>query len=433
MAIDDSVATDVTSSAALGERTLGGCPVMHEGRTAGGCPVMHEDFSRTRAVGSHWQWADELREGSPVYFNTFAQGYWIFTRHEAVRDIYKTPEIFSSESFTPWDPEPIYRFVPTQIDPPDHINYRRILNPWFSPRAIDDAEPMMRELCRTLVERTARAGSCNFVNEFALRFPTEAFLAVIGVDTAEADRFVRWVEDFFAGFGGDTEKLEVMAKALEGIRDYWVQALAERRDDTEPRDGDLASYLMHATVDDRPLTDAEILDMLTVLVLAGLDTTRGELGYMFRHLATHPEHRRALIEDPTVIPSAVDEALRYYTIVFGDGRKVTRDVEFHGVQLKQGEMVYGLVSAANRDPEAYERADEFIPDRKRNNHMGFASGPHRCLGQHLARREMQIAVEEWLRVIPDFHIAGDERQLTERGGGSMMTLMDLPLEWSVER
>ena len=433
MAIDDSVVTDVTSSATHGERTPGGCPVMHEERTAGGCPVMHEDFSRTRAVGSHWQWADELREGSPVYFNTFAQGYWIFTRHEAVRDIYKTPEIFSSESFTPWDPEPIYRFVPTQIDPPDHIKYRRILNPWFSPRAIDDAEPMMRELCRTLVEKTARAGSCNFVNEFALRFPTEAFLAVIGVDTAEADRFVRWVEDFFAGFGGDTEKLEVMAKALEGIRDYWVQALAERRDDTEPRDGDLASYLMHASVDDRPLTDTEILDMLTVLVLAGLDTTRAELGYMFRHLATHPEHRRALIDDPTVIPSAVDEALRYYTIIFGDGRKVTRDLEFHGVQLKQGEMVYGLVSAANRDPEAYERADEFIPDRKRNNHMGFASGPHRCLGQHLARREMQIAVEEWLRVIPEFHIAGDEQQLTERGGGSMMTLMDLPLEWSVER
>ena len=108
---------------------------------------------------------------------------------------------------------------------------------------------------------------------------------------------------------------------------------------------------MHATFDDRPLTDTEILDMLTVLVLAGLDTTRAELGYMFRHLATHPEHRRALIDDPTVIPSAVDEALRYYTIIFGDGRKVTRDLEFHGVQLKQGEMVYGLVSAANRDPE----------------------------------------------------------------------------------
>ena len=279
MAIDDTVVTEQATHEDM------------DGRDLRGCPVMHEDFSRAREVGSHWEWADELRESAPVYFNTFAQGYWIFTRHDAVRDIYKTPEIFSSESFTPWDPEPIYRFVPTQIDAPDHIKYRRILNPWFSPRAIDDAEPMMRELCRKLVERTARAGSCNLVNEFALRFPTEAFLAVIGVDTADADMFVRWVEDFFAGFGGDTEKLEPMAKALDGIREYWVEALADRRDDAEPREGDLASYLMHASFDDRPLTDTEILDMLTVLVLAGLDTTRAELGYMFRHLATHPEHR----------------------------------------------------------------------------------------------------------------------------------------------
>jgi cytochrome P450 len=418
--IDDTTVTERTTFAAATDREIGGCP------------VMHEDFSRARAAGTHWQWADELREGSPVYFNTFAQGYWMFTRHDAVRDIYKTPEVFSSESFTPWEPEPIYRFVPTQIDPPDHIKYRRILNPWFSPRAIDQAEPMMRELCRKLVAKTAPLGGCNFVNEFALRFPTEAFLAVIGVDTADADMFVRWVEDFFAGFGGDAAKLEPMAKALSDIREYWVNALADRTGDAEPRDGDLASYLLHATFDDRPLTENEILDMLTVLVLAGLDTTRAELGYLFRHLATHPDHRRALIDDPEIIPSAVEEVLRYYTIIFGDGRKVTRDIEFHGVQLKRGDMVYGLVSAANRDPCAYENAYQFIPDRKRNNHMGFASGPHRCLGQHLARREMQVAAQEWLRAIPDFRIAGDEQQLVERGGGSMMTLMDLPLEWDVD-
>jgi cytochrome P450 len=294
---------------------------------------------------------------------------------------------------------------------------------------MEEAEPMMRELCRKLVATTARAGSCNFVNEFALRYPTEAFLAVIGVDTADADMFVRWVEDFFAGLGGGADTVGPMTKALEGIRNYWVDALADRRGETEPRPGDLASYLMHATFEDRALNDNEILDMLTVLVLAGLDTTRAELGYMFRHLATHPEHRQALIDDPAIIPSAVEEVLRYYTIVFGDGRKVTQDLEFHGVQLKRGDMVYGLVSGANRDPRAYEDAGEFIPDRKRNHHMGFASGPHRCLGQHLARREMKIAVEEWLRVIPDFRIAGEESELVERGGGSMMTLVDLPLEW----
>ena len=399
-------------------------------RDLGGCPVLHRDFSPPQPAGCHWQLAKELRDGSPVYFNTFAQGYWIFTRHEAVKDMYKQPEIFSSESITPWEPNPIYRFVPTQIDAPDHIKYRRIVNPWFSPRAIDAAEDRLRALCRGLVEEVAPKGECDFVTGFALRFPTEAFLSVIGIDPKDADLFVRWVEDFFGGFSGDPAGLEPMAKALDGIREYWVAALEERRGDPAPREGDLASHLLHSTFDERPLTDAEMLDMLTVLVLAGLDTTRAELGYMFRHLAEHPEHRRAVIERPAIVPHAVEEVLRYYTIIFGDGRKVTRDVEFHGVKLKKGDMVYGLVSAANRDPEAYERAEEFVIDRTRNNHMGFANGPHRCLGMHLARREMQLAVEEWLRAIPDFRIA-DGAELLERGGGAMMTLTALPLVWEV--
>jgi len=356
----------------------------------------------------------------------------VFTRYDAVRDMYKNPDLFSSASITPWEPDPIYRFVPTQVDPPDHIQYRRILNPWFAPRAVDAAEPRLRDLCRRLVEDVAPTGGCDFVTGFALRFPTEAFLSMIGIDPADADIFVPWVEDFFAGFGGDPDGVAAMAGALGGIRDYWVAALEERRGEPEPRPGDLAAHLLHATYDGRPLTDAEMLDMLTVLVLAGLDTTRAELGYMFRHLAAHPEHRRALVDDPELIPSAVEEVLRYYTIIFGDGRKVTRDVEFHGASLRKGDMVYGLVSGANRDPRAYERADEFVIDRKRNHHMGFANGPHRCLGAHLARREMQLAVREWLRVIPDFDVAAGEA-LVERGGGAMMTLTHLPLVWEATR
>ena len=352
----------------------------------------------------------------------------MFTRHEAVRELYKRPEIFSSEAIMPWEPDPIYRFVPTQIDPPDHIKYRRIVNPWFAPRAVERAEPTIRSTCRALVEATAPAGHCDFVNEFALRFVTEAFLGVIGIDPSEATLFTPWVEDFFRGQGGDPAGREGMEQALAGIRAYWTIALAERRGETSPREGDLASHILHATFDSRPLTEVEMVDMLTVLVLAGLDTTRGELGYMFRHLAMHPGDRRRLIDEPEIIPYAVEETLRYYTIIFGDGRKVRRDIEFHDVSLKRGDMVYGLVSAANRDPDAYERADEFVLDRRRNNHMGFANGPHRCLGMHLARSVMAIAVTEWLRVIPDFRLATDE-VLRERGGGAMMALFSLPLEW----
>ncbi len=392
------------------------------------CPVVHMDFSAPREACGYLRLADELRESGPLFFNDAAQGYWIFTRHEQVRDIYRHPEIFSSESITPWEPEPVYRFVPTQVDAPDHIKYRRIVNPWFGPRAIEAAEDTVREICRRHVAEVAAEGSADFVSGFALRYPTEVFLAMIGVDGSETDRFVRWVEDFFGGFGGDPAGLAPMAKALDEIREYWVVALDERRGEPAPRPGDLPSHLLHATFDERPLTDAEMLDMLTVLVLAGLDTTQGTLGYLFRHLAEHPEHRQRLIDEPALIPAAVEEVLRYYTIIFGDGRKVAQDTSFHGAELKKGQMVYGLVAGANRDPREYDRADEFVIDRERNNHLGFASGPHKCLGLHLARRELQVAVEEWLKVVPDFRIATDE-PLMERGGGAMTALLSLPLAW----
>lgn len=399
------------------------------GRDLGGCPVVHVDPSPSAPAGSYWLRADELREQSPRLFNTFAQGFWMFTRHEQVREIYQHPETFSSESFTPWEPEPVYRFVPTQIDPPEHQKYRQILSGWFSPGAVNRVTPVAREICRRLVDEIALKGRCDFVSEFAIRYPTEVFLTVLGLPTQDADRFVPWVEDFFGGFGGDPAGQQAMVDALTGIREYWVAALAERRGEPEPREGDLASHLLHAQLDGRPLTDTELLDMLTVLVLAGLDTTRGQLGYLFRHLATHPDDRRRLIAEPELVPSAVEESLRLFTIIFGDGRKVTQDTEFHGCPLKRGDMVYGLVSAANRDPRAYDRAGEFVIDRKGNNHFGFAGGPHRCLGAHLARREMQIAVEEWLRVIPDFDIVADT-PLVERGGGAMLTLLSLPLAWT---
>ncbi len=404
---------------------------VRHGTEVTGCPVLNHDFSRSRELGAYWALANDLRESCPHFYNKYSDGgYWVFTRHDAVRDIYKTPEIFSSESITPWEPDPIYRFVPTQVDAPDHIKYRRILNPWFSPKAMEAAAPMMRDICRSYIEPLVPNGRCDFIEEFALLFPTAAFLTVIGVPISYTEQFAKWVDEFFGGFGGDPAGAEAMGRALAEMRVFWTEQLDDRRGKPQ-RDGDLFSYLLNARFDDQPLDDDVLLDMCTVLTLAGLDTTRAELGYMFHHLAQHPEHRRMLIDDPELLPLAVEETLRYYTIIFGDGRKVTRDIEFHGVQLKQGDMVYGLVSGANRDPRHWERADEFDIARKRNNHFGFASGPHRCLGMHLARREMAIAAQEWLSLIPDFEL-DTETQLMERGGGSMMALDRLPLRWEVK-
>ena len=399
-------------------------------RVPGGCPVIHLDASPPLEVGSHWQKANELREASPTFFNTHAQGYWVFTRYDEVREMYQHPEIFSSESITPWEPEPAYRFVPTQIDPPDHAKYRQLLSRWFSPNAVNRITPESHELARRLVTDLAARGECDFVADFAMRLPTEVFLTIIGVPHKDADLFVPWVENFFAGFGGDLEQQQAMVDALGGIRQYWVDVLEARRGEATPRENDFASYLLHSTIDGEQVGDDLILDILTVLVLAGLDTTRGQLGYLFRHLAENPADRQRLIAEPELIPSAVEESLRLYTIIFGDGRKVAQDTEFHGCPLRKGDMVYGLVSGANRDPRMYDQPDEFVLDRKANNHLGFAGGPHRCLGSHLARRVMQVAVEEWLQVIPDFEVATEE-PLMERGGGAMMTLLSLPLRWEV--
>jgi cytochrome P450 len=399
-------------------------------RVPSGCPVIHLDASPALEVGSHWQKANELRETSPTFYNTHAQGYWVFTRYDEVREMYQHPEIFSSESITPWEPEPAYRFVPTQIDPPEHAKYRQLLSRWFSPNSVNRITPQAQELARTLVTELAERGECDFISDFAMRLPTEIFLTIMGVPPSDADLFVPWVEDFFAGFGGDLDQQQAMVAALGGIRQYWTDALEARRGEAGPRENDFASYLLHATVDGEPPSDDLILDILTVLVLAGLDTTRGQLGYLFRHLAENPEDRRRLVAEPELIPSAVEESLRLYTIIFGDGRKVAQDTEFHGCPLRKGDMVYGLVSGANRDPRMYERPDDFIVDRKANNHLGFAGGPHRCLGSHLARRMMQVAVEEWLKVVPDFEVA-TETPLMERGGGAMLALLSLPLRWEV--
>ena len=241
------------------------------------------------------------------------------------------------------------------------------------------------------------------------------FLDLIGLPTQDADLLVPWVEDFFLGLNGAEDKQAGMVAALEGIREYFVELLADRREQParpgrRPRDPPDA-------VDGRRCSrssETVLLDMCTVLVLAGLDTTRGQLGYLFQHLAENPDDRRRIIEDPSLIPGCVEESLRVHSIIFADSRKATRDADFHGCPVKKGDMVMGLVAAANRDPRRYDRADEFIIDRKGATHFGFAAGPHRCLGAHLARRAMQVAVEEWHRVIPDYRIA--DRRAADRAG-----------------
>ena len=397
-------------------------------RDKGGWPVIHYDFGETRPLHGFFQELDELRERSPFYWSTYGPvGFWMIMRHDHVREAYQNYEAFSSDSIDPLDPDPPYRFIPTLLNPPEHVKYRQVLNKWFSPSAVARITPMARQVCVQDIESITSKGSCDFIADFALRYPTEVFLTILGLPVDDATIFLPWVEAFFQAFYAEDKS--PIPDIAAGIQGYFADVLADRR--VHPRDPsvDFVSYLLGATVYDRPLTDQELLDICFVLVLAGLDTTRGQSGYLFHHLATHDDDRRRIVEDPSLIPNAIEETLRLYSIIIGDGRKLAKDIDFHGVPMKKGDMAWLSVVAANRDPRAFDDPTTFNIDRYGNKHLGFAGGPHRCLGAHLARQEMSIAVEEWHRRIPDYRVATDG-PVRERGG--MLTLFSLPLEWDVQ-
>ena len=216
------------------------------------------------------------------------------------------------------------------------------------------------------------------------------------------------------------------ATAANEIKGYFEQVVEDRVE--QPRDvgNDFVSYLLQTNMGSRPITHDEILTLCMTIMLAGLDTTRSMLGYIFHHLSTHEADRRMLIDAPERIPDAIEEFVRLYSLVFQDGRYVDQDIDFHGCPMKEGDMVWLGLAQANRDPRRFERPDEFVIDREFTKHLGFGAGAHRCLGAHLARVELIIVLEEWLRRIPDFRLATDE-QLMERGGQLM--LQTVPLEW----
>jgi cytochrome P450 len=391
-----------------------------------GWPVIHYDFgARRRLHGFHAE-LDELRERSPFWWSTYGPaGFWMVMRHDDVREAYQQADVFSSDSIDPLDPDPAYRFIPTMINPPDHVKYRQVLNGWFSPAAVARITPRAQEICVANVERVRDAGGCDFIADFALRYPTEVFLGILGLPVEDADLFVPLVDAFFVSFYGEDK--EPIAGIAGTIQTYFADLLADRR--RSPRDPgtDFMTHLVRATVFDRPLSDQEILDVCFVLVLAGLDTTRGQSGYLWHHLATHDADRRSVIDDPAAGLAAIEETLRLYSIIIGDGRKVAKDIDFHGVPMRRGQMTWLSVCGANRDPRAFEDPTTFRLDRFGNRHLGFAAGPHRCLGAHLARQEMAIALEEWHRRIPDYRVVADDAPVYERGG--MLSLFSLPLAW----
>ncbi len=357
------------------------------------CPVVHFEVAPEREAGSYWEMGKELREKGEVLFNTLAQGFWVLTSYDTVKEMYQDGDTFSARVITAWNPEPHARMIPMNIDPPEHIQFRQLLNDWFSPSAIREHRENHRAICRRYVESFAESGSIDAVAEFAIRYPTEVFLDFVGMPKEDTEFLVEWVDEFFLGYSGRKPGLD--ASGAKKIKDYYQENLDKRRATPQaPRERDFIGHLLQSTVNpdgtgERPLSDSEVVDICFFLTIAGLDTTRAQLGWLLHHLATNPDDRKRLLDEPGLSVNAVEESLRYHGQVYGDGRVLTRDVEFRGCPMKEGDMVYGLASIASRS-DKFEDPDTFKIDRKPSAHLGFAAGAHRCAGAHLARQELQL-------------------------------------------
>lgn len=396
------------------------------GETFRGCPVTHTDYRDDRPVFEHYGLLNAEREQAPFLWNDSTKHpFWMVTRFEHVREALRMPEVFSNQVINALQPWMAVRFLPQNLDGPEHIAMRKVLNRWFSPAAIRRLDPLAVSHCRKLITELAPRGECDFVAEFGIRYPTDMFLATLGLPVSDGAQFVVWVEQMFSSFSGGRAAID----AAKQMKEYFAAALEERL--RRPRDPqtDFLTHVSTTEVNGKKYDRDEILTICMTLMTAGLDTTRSALGYIFYHLATHDEHRRQLVEDPGLIPRAVEEFVRLYTLIIQDGRLVTQDIDFHGCPMRSGDVVWLGLSQANHDPRKFPEPLTYDLDRPNlQQHLGFGAGPHRCLGMHLARHELQVVMRLWHEIIPDYRLASDE-PLQERGG--QLTLKSLPLAWDV--
>jgi cytochrome P450 len=387
-----------------------------------GVPAYHFDNRLGGPVLSHQERWDEIARTHAGFRSTIARGYWVVTEGEAVQQALQDWRTFSNTSVTALDPDPRFLWIPEMLDPPQHTAWRRLLGSAFSPKTVAAREPEIREVASGLVGGLKDGGSADVLDAFARRFPTLIFMRLMGLPEEDLARFLDWIHDLLHLSHREDPDGERQLSAMRAVSEYFEEQIAVRRD--APRD-DLLSRAMTWTIDDEPISDRDMHAFCILLFQAGFDTVPISIGWALYHFATHPEQRRAIVEDPSLIPTAVEEILRVYSFVV-PARKATQDVEIGGCPVRAGEMVMLPLAVSNRDPERFDHPLEVDLRRKATNHIAFGSGPHRCLGSHLARLELNAAVEEWHRRIPDYRITPGQ-DLEQHG--NMYGIKQLRLEW----
>jgi cytochrome P450 len=346
-----------------------------------------------------------LRDSSPV-LRVDGVGFVVTSRAE-VDQILRDPGVFSS-NMSAHDLKTERPLIPLQIDPPAHRTYRRILDPMFAPQRMRVLEEPVARLVNDLIDGFVDEGEIDFAARFSIPFPSQVFLTLFGLPLDDLPTFLGMKDgvirpDHVVGREfGHPETEAHQQRTADSIYAYFERVLDGRAGE---EGDDLLSHLLHAEVDGDRLTREDMLDICFLMLIAGLDTVSASLDCFFGYLAEHPAARAAVVERPDAIPSMVEEMLRWETPVMAVARVATRDTEVGGCPIGAGEHVMAIIGAANVDDSEVPDAGAVRWDREVNRHLAFGGGVHRCLGSHLARLELRVAMREWHRRIPDYSVA----------------------------
>ena len=374
-------------------------------------------------------WA-EMREKCPIAHTDRLGGSWNPTKFDDLRALAKmVPELSSRQPLVMPPPpsadeqsryEQMIAAAPITADPPIQTWTRRMLLPTFAPRAVQQYSDYTEALCHELIDGFIEDGQCDGAVDYSQQIPPRVIAHMIGVDPGMSDQFVEWV-NYVLGDG--LHQPELRTKARDEMLSFISQEVTKRQEDPQE---DLLTTLLFMELDDPEanITPAVVIGITNLLIVAGIDTTWSSIGSALWHLGTNPSDRQRLVDEPDILPIAVEEFLRYYAPVTM-ARVAEVDVEYNDAHIKRGDKVLMNFPAACHDPEQFEDADKFIIDRARNRHIAFGSGIHRCAGSNLARLEMTTAVRVWMERIPEFSIS--DREPMKWAGGQVRGPRIMPM------
>jgi cytochrome P450 len=345
----------------------------------------------------------ELRSKCPVAWSEDFGGFWSLLKHEDIATACKRPGTFSSApQFSVPHLDLGFPWLPLQSDEPQHNTYKSPLLPFLAKPKVTDLIPQLRQLALNLLEPLRGRDRFDASVDFAQPFAGEALCLALRLPESMWAEFRRWTSDIARAFSEGN--LQLILDVSAAVSAYVTQEAAAR---TKDPGEDLMSALLATRVEGRELTQAELHGYYMLLTSAGHDTSANSLGHALNHLGNNPKDRVRLIENPDLTPGAVDEIIRFYGPLIGLGRRVAEDVEVGGRKLRAGEQIALVWASATRDEDQFDRANEFILDRKPTRNVSFGLGAHYCIGAELGRTQLRVAIDEFLKAFPDFHVEGD--------------------------